>query len=107
MTDDDAELVALIDNQLDESRRSALQARLAADEQLRRRYDELREASAPIAASLDALLEQAPLARPARRASPGRPRSPAVRPIRRNRSAGLRRELLSGSWRPVPWRGSR
>ena len=63
MTDDDAELVALIDNELDEDRRSALLARLAADEELRRRYDELREAGAPIAASLDALLEQAPLAR--------------------------------------------
>jgi anti-sigma factor RsiW len=63
MTDDDAELVALIDNELDEDRRSALLARLAADEELRRRYDELREAGAPVAASLDALLEQAPLAR--------------------------------------------
>ena len=63
MTDDDAELVALIDNELDESRKTALLARLAADEQLRQRYDELREAGAPIAASLDALLEQAPLAR--------------------------------------------
>jgi anti-sigma factor RsiW len=63
MTDDDAELVALIDNELDEDRRSALLARLAADEELRRRYDELREAGAPIAASLDALIGQAPLAR--------------------------------------------
>jgi len=61
--DDDAELVSLIDNELDDDRRSALLARLAADEELRRRYDELREAGAPIAASLDALLEQAPLAR--------------------------------------------
>jgi anti-sigma factor RsiW len=63
MTDNDAELVALIDNELDESRRTALLARLATDEQLRQRYDELREAGAPIAASLGALLEQAPLAR--------------------------------------------
>jgi hypothetical protein len=63
MTDDDAELVALIDNELNESRRTALLTRLAANEQLRRRYDELREAGAPITASLDALLEQAPLAR--------------------------------------------
>jgi anti-sigma factor RsiW len=63
MTEDDVELVALIDSELDESRRTALLARLAADEQLRRRYDELREAGAPIAASLDALLGQAPLAR--------------------------------------------
>jgi anti-sigma factor RsiW len=63
MTDDDAELVALIDNELDQSSRDALLARLATDEQLRRRYEELREAGAPIAASLDALLGQAPLAR--------------------------------------------
>jgi anti-sigma factor RsiW len=63
MTDDDVELVALIDDELDESRRTALLARLATDEQLRRRYDELREAGAPIAASLDALLDQAPLTR--------------------------------------------
>lgn len=63
MSDDDAELVALIDNELDESSRTALLARLAADEQLRQRYDELRQTGAPLAASLDALLGQAPLAR--------------------------------------------
>src|SRR6516164_5651959 len=60
---DDAELVALIDNELDESDRTALLARLAADERLRQRYDELRQTSAPLAASFDALLVQAPLAR--------------------------------------------
>jgi anti-sigma factor RsiW len=63
MTDDDAELVALIDNELEESRRTALLARLTADEQLRLRYEELREAGAPLAASFNALLDQAPLAR--------------------------------------------
>ncbi len=63
MTDDDAELVALIDNELDEGSRNALLARLATDDQLRRRYDELRAAVAPIGAALDALLGQAPLAR--------------------------------------------
>jgi anti-sigma factor RsiW len=63
MADDDAELVALIDNELDESRRTALLARLAADEGLRQRYEELRLTSAPLAASLDELLTQAPLAR--------------------------------------------
>ena len=63
MSDDDAELVALIDNELDESRRTALLARLAADEGLRQRYDALRETSKPLAASFDALLEQAPVAR--------------------------------------------
>ena len=63
MSDDDAELVALIDNELDESRRTALLARLAADERLRQRYEELRQTGAPLAASLDELLGQAPLAR--------------------------------------------
>jgi anti-sigma factor RsiW len=63
MPDDDAELVALIDNELDEGSRTALQARLAADERLRQRYDELRAAGLPIAASFDSLLAQAPLAR--------------------------------------------
>jgi hypothetical protein len=51
---------------------------LASDEDLRRRYDELREAGAPIAASLDALLEQAPLARL-------RAMLPTDRPIRQDR----------------------
>jgi anti-sigma factor RsiW len=60
---DDAALVALIDNELDESTTKALLARLATDERLRRRCDELREAGAPITVSLNSLLGQAPLAR--------------------------------------------
>ena len=63
MADDDAQLVALIDNELDESSRTALLARLAADERLRQRYEEFRQTGAPLAASLDKLLTQAPLAR--------------------------------------------
>jgi len=63
MFDDDAELVALIDNELDESSRAALMARLAADEGLRERYEALRRTSAPIGAAFDALIAQAPLAR--------------------------------------------
>ena len=63
MTDDDAELVALIDNELDENRKSALLARLETDERLRARYESLRETKAPIAASLAALLGEAPLER--------------------------------------------
>jgi anti-sigma factor RsiW len=63
MSDDDAELVALIDNELDESGRTALLARLAADERLRQRYEEFRQTGAPLAASLDELFRQAPLAR--------------------------------------------
>ena len=63
MSDDDAQLVALIDKELDNSSRTALLARLAADELLRRRYEELRQTGEPLAASLDSLLEGAPLAR--------------------------------------------
>ena len=62
MSDDDAELVALIDNELDEDARTTLLARLAADEGLRRRYEEFRQTSGALAASLDELLGQAPLA---------------------------------------------
>ena len=107
MIDDDAELVALIDNELDESRKIALLARLAADEQLRRRYDELREAGAPIAASLDALLEQAPLARLRAALPPDRPvRQPSGR-LMESPCGSLRRALSSGSWRQALRRGSR
>lgn len=63
MADEDPELVALIDNELDENSRSALLARLATDQRLRQRYDELRAAGAPIVASLEELLRQAPLQR--------------------------------------------
>jgi anti-sigma factor RsiW len=63
MSDDDAELVALIDNELDDSNRTALLERLAADDGLRQRYEELRRTGAPLAACLDVLLTQAPLAR--------------------------------------------
>jgi anti-sigma factor RsiW len=63
MTDDDAELVALIDNELDDSSRTALLARLAADERLRHRYEELQQTTSPLATSFDALLGQAPVAR--------------------------------------------
>jgi anti-sigma factor RsiW len=62
MFDDDAQLVALIDNELDDSSRTALQARLAADEGLRQRYEELRLTGPPLAASFDLLLGDAPLA---------------------------------------------
>ena len=46
MPDDDAELVALIDNELDDSNRTALLARLAADDGLRQRYEEFRQPDA-------------------------------------------------------------
>ena len=92
MSDDDPELVALIDNELDESRRTALLARLAADEPLRQRYEEFRQTGAPLAASLDELLTQAPLARL-------RGVLPAAEPLRRpsGRFAGIAlRELAAG-----------
>jgi anti-sigma factor RsiW len=91
MSDDDTELVALIDNELDESRRTALMARLAADESLRQRYDALREAGAPLAASFNELLRQAPLARL-------RAALPAGEPVRPpGRFAGIAvRELAAG-----------
>ena len=92
MSDDDAELVALIDNELDESRKTALLARLAADEGLRQRYEELRQTTAPLAASFDGLLEQAPLAHL-------RTTLPADQPIRQPRTRFARfafRELAAG-----------
>ena len=92
MSDDDAELVALIDNELDESPRTALLARLAADERLRQRYEEFRRTSAPLAASLDELLTQAPVARL-------RAALPADEPLRQpsKRVAGIAlRELAAG-----------
>jgi anti-sigma factor RsiW len=92
MSDDDAELVALIDNELDESRRTALLARLAADERLRERYEEFRQTGAPLAASLDELLTQAPVARL-------RAALPADEPLRQpsKRFAGIAlRELAAG-----------
>jgi anti-sigma factor RsiW len=63
MADEDAEIVALIDNELDNDARARLLARLAADEALRERYEALREARAPIAVAFDALIEKAPLSR--------------------------------------------
>jgi len=92
MTDEDAELVALIDNELDEGSRGPLLARLAADERLRRRYDELRTAGAPIAASLAELLGQAPLER-LRAAIPVD--APIRQPPGRSASNGLR-QLAAG-----------
>ncbi len=92
MADEDAELVALIDNELDEGRRGALLARLATDERLRQRYDELRAAGAPIAASLEELLGQAPLER-LRAAIPGD--GPVRQPPGRFAGNGLR-QLAAG-----------
>ena len=89
MADEDAELVALIDNELDEGSRDALLARLAADERLRQRYDELRAAGAPIAASLGELLGQAPLERL-------RAAIPPDEPVRQRFASNGLRQLAAG-----------
>ena len=91
MSDDDAELVALIDSELDAGRRAGLLARLAADDGLRQRYEALRRTGAPLAAAFDVLLEQAPLTR-LRTAFPPRTGFDGQ---------GVSLELLSESWRPV------
>ncbi len=63
MADEDAEIVALIDNELDKDASARLLTRLATDEALRKRYEALREARAPITGAFDALIEKAPLSR--------------------------------------------
>ena len=107
MTDDDAELVALIDNELDEDRKSALLARLETDERLRERYEALRETGAPIAAAFDALLGQAPIERlraglPADAARAGRRDGSRASPCANSRPA-----LSSASWSRARRRGRR
>src|SRR5208337_2221034 len=63
MADEDTELVALIDNELEGDAKSHLIARLEADDALRKRYEALRDGGALIATSLQTLLERAPLGR--------------------------------------------
>src|SRR5271154_664640 len=96
MTDDDADLVALIDNELDENRKSALLARLETDERLRERYEALRETGAPIAAGFDALLGQAPIQRLRAGLPPdSRAREPSRRFALRELAAGIVIGLLA------------
>jgi anti-sigma factor RsiW len=61
--DDDALLVAFIDKELDEGARSALEARLAADPDLRARLSRLRDGGRPFAPAFQALLDAAPVER--------------------------------------------
>jgi anti-sigma factor RsiW len=63
MAGDDTELVALIDNELGETAREQLLARLEQDEAMRERFEALRHSRSQIVAAFDSLLEQAPLAR--------------------------------------------
>ncbi len=83
MADEDAEIVALIDNELDKDARRRLLTRLATDEALRRRYEALREAKAPIALAFDALIEKAPLSRLRAALPPESAPHAAVRPFAR------------------------
>jgi anti-sigma factor RsiW len=86
------ELIALIDNELDESRRISLLARLETDAALRGRYEELRDSKASIGAAFDGLLAQAPLDR-LRQAIP--PETP-VRPSPRRFGGFAWRDLAAG-----------
>ena len=61
--DDDAQLVAYIDGQLDENARDAVEARLAADANLRERLARLREGGRPFAPAFRLLLDEAPIER--------------------------------------------
>lgn len=63
MTDtDDARLVALIDNQLDETARSALATRLVVEPELRARFALLAAGGLPFSRAFDSVLVEAPLA---------------------------------------------
>jgi anti-sigma factor RsiW len=92
MSADDEDLVALIDNELDESRRLRVLARIEAEPELAERYAALRKAREPIGPALDALLGQAPLAK--LRAS--LPPEPAAAWERRGPRGFAWRELAAG-----------
>ena len=62
MTGDEA-LIALLDNELGETARQELLARLEKDEAMRERFEALRHSRPQIVAAYDSLLERAPLAR--------------------------------------------
>lgn len=63
MSDDDADLVALIDNELDADSRHRLLARIEREADLRARYDALRASRPQIEAAFEALLARAPVDR--------------------------------------------
>ena len=63
MGDEDAELAALIDNELDPDARSRLLACLEEDTALRKRYERLQETDGLVTRTLDDLLKSAPLDR--------------------------------------------
>ena len=59
----DAQLVALLDGELDEETASRLLARIASDANLQNRYDALREVGSWLNSAFDWLLEEAPVSR--------------------------------------------
>jgi anti-sigma factor RsiW len=63
MGDEDAELVALSDNELDRDARSRLLARLEEDTALRKRYERLQKTDGLVTRAMDDLLNRAPLDR--------------------------------------------
>jgi anti-sigma factor RsiW len=77
MRDEDAELVALIDNELDPEARSRLLARLEEDATLRKRHEMLAETGPRITAAFEGLLRSAPLDR-LRAMIPKAERSPII-----------------------------
>jgi anti-sigma factor RsiW len=92
MTDEDQELVTLIDNELDRDRRNRLLARLEEDPALRERYEALREVGASLGVAFEARVERAPVAR-LRNAIPT---ETAVRPAPRRFAGMAFRELAAG-----------
>jgi anti-sigma factor RsiW len=107
MDTDDADLIALIDEELDEPHARALRERIARDVALRQRYEALSDQRAAFGAAFDAMLPLAPVARLKAFIPPE-----AAQP-RTSRSAGIGlRELAAGlivgfalatSW--FVWRG--
>ena len=61
--DEDAQIVAFIDGELDEPARAALEGRLAFDPVLRDRLMRLQEGGRPFAVAFEALLDRAPVGR--------------------------------------------
>ena len=81
MPDDDERLAALINDELDEDEKNSLLSRLAHNDALRERLEELRQDRARLVSSFDALLAHAPLTR-LRAAIPAADADPFPRPKR-------------------------
>jgi anti-sigma factor RsiW len=94
--DDDALLIAYVDNALDDGERDRLVARLAADAELRHRLQQIQAGESAIAPAFAALLDEAPLERLSASlaasdsfASPAGARPRAMTPARLAIAAGL------------------